>query len=155
MTIIEFLEARIAEDEASAREASSRSLEWRSFRGSVHGGTITEPNPEWGDEPDEGYGSVTIVYDEGAPRMPEAAHIARHDPARVLAECAAKREILKQAEEASSNTEYVISQSCINQAEMDEERASDPGRLILQALAAVYADHPDYPALENVGVLPE
>jgi hypothetical protein len=151
MTIIEFLEARIAEDEAVAREASARSLEWRSFRGSVHGGTITEPNPEWGDEPDEGYGSITIVYDEGAPRVPEAAHIARHDPARVLAECAAKRLIIRHLIAYQEAILKWQGERPVNNPGADSEWRMMP----LRDMVAVYADHPDYPALENVGVLPE
>lgn len=35
-----------------------------------------------------------VTYDEGSPSEAQAAHIARHDPARVLAEVAAKRAVL-------------------------------------------------------------
>jgi hypothetical protein len=45
-------------------------------------------------------------------------HVARHDPARVLAECEAKRVIVKESKP-------------------DED-------WVLYVLAAVYADHPDY-----------
>ena len=104
MTLTEFLEARITEDEE-----------------------IAAPDPDWDDY--KGHCDAVGVH---------------YTSARVRAECVAKRAIVEQAEEASSNTEYVISQSCINQAEKDEARASDPGRRILHALASVYADHPDY-----------
>lgn len=40
----------------------------------------------------------TVVYDEGAPLPEEAEHIAEHDPARVLREINAKRELLRFAE---------------------------------------------------------
>jgi hypothetical protein len=51
----------------------------------------------------------------------DAVHIARHDPARVLAECEAKRRIV-------------------------EWYGEEPGRVgpALGMLAAVYADHPEF-----------
>lgn len=135
MTITEFLEARIAEDEALAREAGKRSLEWRSFGRSVYGGTIYEPNIADGDESDDGYGSIHIVYDEGSPDQAEAAHIARHDPARVLAECAAKRAILELAGEVDGMD---------SQIENEWGDFNGTADKILHTLAAVYASHPDY-----------
>ena len=106
MNIVEFLEARIAEDAERAGSGWSRLGDTR-----------------W--ETDN-YGRNFLT------------------PAAVLAECKAKRAILKQAEEADSETEYSISQSCINEAECEAARATAPGKLIREALAAVYADHPDY-----------
>lgn len=41
----------------------------------------------------DGNGDI-VVYDEGSPSFQEATHIARHDPARVLAEVEAKRRIM-------------------------------------------------------------
>jgi len=64
--------------------------------------------------------------------------------ARFLAECAAKRVIIAQAEEATADRGMVISEWCGSDAERAESWASDPGELILKALAAVYKDHPDY-----------
>lgn len=73
MTIIEFLEARLAEDEAMARAAT---------------GTVGET---W----EEDYYRVTGVgpvgYDMDAAAIP---HVARHDPARVLREVEAKRALI-------------------------------------------------------------
>lgn len=82
MTITEFLEARIAEDETVARDAIANG----------------EGALDWADDGD-----------------PTDIHIARHDPARVLAECAAKRAVI----------------------------VYSPPKT-LQHLAAIYADHPDY-----------
>jgi hypothetical protein len=86
MTLTDFLLARIAEDEADARLATGhryitgqrekRSGVW------VHDGSIA-----YADSPSEDV--VDWVYDEAW------AHIARHDPARVLAECEAKRRIVE------------------------------------------------------------
>ncbi|AYR00918.1 hypothetical protein PP636_gp55 [Arthrobacter phage Hestia] len=131
-SIIDFLEARIAEDDAVARAAGTDALEWRSFSGSVQGGPFIEPDPEWAEEDDEAYGSVRIVYDEGAPSPAGASHIARWDPARVLAECAAKRAI--------AGLHKVGADQCDEHNAMFE---SIPCSTI-RALAAVYKDHPDY-----------
>ena len=55
-------------------------------------------------------------------------------PARVLAECEAKRAIVEQAESAEAAIE----------GEWNISHGENPGWLILAHLAAVYADHPDY-----------
>lgn len=91
MTITEFLEARIAEDEALAQTIQERG-EWRGIQ--VNAATET------------------------------AVHVERWHPARVLAECAAKRAILEVCDDGGP-------------------WPSDIDR-IHSALAAVYADHPDY-----------
>ncbi|BCW61910.1 DUF6221 family protein [Arthrobacter sp. StoSoilB22] len=103
MTITEFLEARIAEDEQQAK--SCQYLGWF---------------------PAKKYGVTTVSH------------------ARVLAECAAKRAIIKQAEEATGDRGTVIAEYCGSDAERTQSWAEDPGKLILEALASVYRDHPDY-----------
>lgn len=91
--LVAFLLARIAEDEAVAREAAAdRAPTWRQATdpGVVHddpaGGVVVDM--------DEAFPEI-VVYDEGRPSIAEAAHIALHDPARVLAECEAKRRIVE------------------------------------------------------------
>lgn len=70
MGIVEFLEARIAEDEAVAQDAGARALEWRSSNGSVSGGGKPYVDDWSEDEPLTQYdGEVTIVY--GASRLPK------------------------------------------------------------------------------------
>jgi hypothetical protein len=67
-------------------------------------------------------GPVDVVNDTdeyGYMDDSDAAHIARHDPARVLADVKAKRAIIG-------------------------DEWSDPGWDVLCALASAYADHPDY-----------
>lgn len=91
MTITEFLEARIAEDEAAAE------------RGGYHNGGSVFAN--------DNYGCLLV------------------QPARVLAECAAKRTILE--------FRAVL------------EKGAAPGMHMavyqtVKCLAAVYSDHPDY-----------
>src|SRR5690606_17844004 len=64
------------------------------------------------------------------------AHIARHDPARVLAECQAKRAIV----------EHILVQMR-DEPTMTRGRAHrglTPWAYTLRLFAAVYADHPDY-----------
>lgn len=73
-----------------------------------------------------------------------ARHIARHDPARVLREVAAKRAIL--AENAPKVTTWVgepDTLSCGRCGTWNEYPVSYPCRT-LRTLAAIYSDHPDY-----------
>jgi hypothetical protein len=126
MTITEFLEARIAEDEAAARAATPSP--WTLYDRGV-GWEIPE---------------LPEVHDGLTFSKSDAHYVARNQPGRALAECAAKRAIIKQAEEATSDRYYVIGNACVTSAEIAEAEATDPGELILRALAAVYASHPDY-----------
>lgn len=119
MTIVEFLEARIAEDEEAARAAGLRSDEWFGTGGGVLGGPFPAPRT----------GTHIIVHDEGDPTPSESVHIGRHDPARVLRECAAKRKLVEfygGMAEKWPNNDYMM------------------WRLVLGTLAAVYSDHPDF-----------
>ncbi len=112
MTLTEFLLARIAEDEAAARSATAPS--------EMHpwGDRSLPPTPleRWPDEV-RGYLGGTL-----------GEHCAHWDPARVLAECDAKRLIV----------------------EMDDPRGEwDTGferalHSVLALLVLPYADHPDY-----------
>lgn len=137
MTLTEFLLERIAEDEAVARAASAdlapnwweKSEHARVYAGDwdwvVQGGEI-EAGPNLRRDP--------------------LAHIARHDPARVLAECDAKVRIV---EIHSEFTEYYPDGSGgVGCYACDHDR--DYGFIpsghctTLCALALPYADHPDY-----------
>lgn len=119
ITLTDFLLARIAEDKAVARAALDLNRRFDGDGGWTPAG-LEDPWPE------------------------EVAHITRHDPARVLAECKAKRRIVEQAEEASADRAQVIGEFCVGKAESDAAHATDPGDLILKAVASVYADHPDF-----------
>ena len=106
MTLTEFLEARIAEEEDVARAAlgASGRSSWRAK-------------------------SYRVVVDDGdfevaAAAVPTAAHMARHDPTRVLAECEAKREVI------------AICVSMVHPARI--------GDAIMVQLAAVHSAHADY-----------
>lgn len=74
------------------------------------------------DEPETGW-----WWSEDAESAPER-HIARHDPARVLADVAAKRAIVAAC---AYNLEY-------------EEYGHTLAERVLRALALPYADHEDY-----------
>ncbi len=88
MTLVEFLRARLAEDDAAARAF--------------------------------GIGVWSVAG-------PQAEHIARWDPARVLAECEAKRRIIEQVRDVKWGG-FAVRDT------------------ILELLALPYADHPDYRA---------
>ena len=123
--LTDFLLARIAEDEEAARGTQHndgpRTLEWRpggkrrlSFdngRGEAYEAVFAG-----------NWDRVLIARDDG--RL--ADHIARWDPARVLAECQAKRRIVERY------------------AYLYEHGDSGDMRWALPLLALPYADHPDH-----------
>jgi len=138
MTITEFLEARIAEDEAAAKAATPGPWEWEPETdgwGDCGPDLVTvaklPPYPDGSQSPVEtvigswGHDANGITVEPA-----DAQHIARHDPARVLAECAAKRAIIELSVNWDGFTRNVD---------------------VLRALAAVYADHPDYQEAWAVG----
>jgi len=65
-------------------------------------------------------------------------------PARVLAEVAAKRRIVELAKEATRMDQAGDVEYGAGQAPRDESVEPYLGTLILRALAAPYADHPDF-----------
>ena len=121
MNLADFLLARIAEDEADARMAD-RGVPWRSYERPSCSGI-------WGSvEPGgRGYRVATL------PRALEADHIARWDPARVLAECDAKRRIVEH-ERAVNHGEK----------QMYDVTFSLDSSDVLRLLALPYAAHVDY-----------
>lgn len=147
MSITDFLNARLAEDEEVARAAAESKLmhnaaPWPAVKASDtwvadHGMIYSDPaeGEEWGH----------MLYDnEGAEAlsMPAeaAAHIARHDPARVLVECAAKRAIVELANKATQAEK----ESDDHEWQGTVESGPYTGDSILYALAAIYADHEEY-----------
>jgi hypothetical protein len=61
-------------------------------------------------------------------------HYSRYDPARVIAECEAKRRIVERHANSGASGCYICAEAEREQVECVEQRI----------LAAVYADHPDY-----------
>ena len=120
MTITEFLLARIAEDEGVARAAARDGERWRTLPEDYRLAVAIDNGTAWGGEP--------VAYDEGCPSEEQSAHIASHDPARVLAECKAKREIVRL---------HATDADC-------REARNRHGCETLIALVEVFSDHPDF-----------
>ncbi|MFB6626495.1 MULTISPECIES: DUF6221 family protein [unclassified Streptomyces] len=131
--LMAFIRARLDEDEQTAR-AAAEPESWMELD--------REPRPSWyvqywadpdvaaviADPESSAYPVVTTaegMSEDDADRR--AAHIARHDPARVLAEVEAKRRILSAYENYDNDA-----------PELDVPES------VLRLLALPYADHPDY-----------
>jgi len=122
VTIVEFLRARLDEDEAAAKAAS--------------------PGP-WhvGEDGDEVMAVDEVKVTAGfalsnRQLLATTVHIARHDPARVLREVESKRAIVDAAVIAWN-------ESC-NPTDEFWSGVEPMMRGVLRRLASVYADHPDY-----------
>jgi hypothetical protein len=81
--LVEFLRAALKEDERVARAATAGPWHVGTVMSDIHTADVYNP-----------YTSITSAYEEPCCAEEDAAHIARHDPARVLAEVAAKRQLL-------------------------------------------------------------
>lgn len=113
MDLKTFLLARITEDEEAAKRA--------------------EQAVRRGEKPLEAWEWDYFMLNEGVPPQDDAErHVVKWWPARVLADCAAKRAIIEHCRTLGAK---VFNDDLWNVDEHDD---------ILQALAAVYADHTDY-----------
>lgn len=116
--LAQFLRARLNDDEQAARAATPGpwAVDSESFAEAISAGdgsVSVVAGGRWGGE--------ASVFETTA----DAVHIARHDPARVLAEVDAKRALLDDLDYGGS--------------EMADARWH-----VARRLASVYADHPDY-----------
>jgi hypothetical protein len=114
--LVEFLLARIAEDEALARRALE---DWYS----VEGGGL-----RWGEVGHEASPDLTV------------------DPCRVLAECEAKRRIVDLHAPATAHSSRALTcETCLSdRAGWSDDWGADQWPCdTLRALVSVYADHPD------------
>lgn len=124
MTIVEFIEARIAEDEQAAKDATE--APWNLRLSESDDKILTESGHTliYG----ASYKEVVLeVYEN------DLLHMSRHDPARVLRQCEALRRILDDykrylAEERRRFNGWVT------------EKDSP----ITLAIASIWLDHPDY-----------
>ena len=80
MTLVEFLEARLAEDEFIAGAAIEGAADWHAL--------YTYQDVKDSD------GRYVILADSRCPTVEQAAHIARYRPARILRQCEAARAII-------------------------------------------------------------
>jgi hypothetical protein len=116
LTLADFLLARIAEDEETAQDATNDGHRWL-----VEEETISL----WPDDLDPASGVMLF------PRKAHAYHAATWEPARVLAECEAKRRMVERLATEARTTAQIVSVATL---------ASD----MLTLLAQPYADHPDF-----------
>ena len=120
MSIVEFLRARLDEDEAVAHEAITERRQAYTRK------------PGYVDQPD-------YDFTAGVDHPPGIVAVG---PERVLREVEAKRRIVEQAEEATGLDMQVDGEFRVGSR--DEVAEPYCGDVILCALASVYADHPDY-----------
>ena len=117
ITILEFLRARLDEDEQDAQAAAKVRFDQAK------------------DAPSE-RAEVLAVQPPGSK---VEAHVARWNPTRVLAEVEAKRQIV---ELCHSYIEAGMIQP--GTTPDDDAAGAELGEVVLRALALPYADHPDY-----------
>ncbi|WP_433575567.1 DUF6221 family protein [Nocardia brasiliensis] len=125
MNIDEFIEARLTEDEAIARECEA--IHFHAVK--RQSGTVDVEGHYHPVEENHGFAWFTHRHPGFPP--PYARHICRHDPAHVLRAIATKRRIVVE---------------CIEMREMLERWSSYAPHpdLILQAMADEWCEHPDY-----------
>lgn len=124
MTLIEFLNARLDDDERVARAAADAAehQKWGAFGYE----DIASVGAEHPDHPDgeEWYLLGGNLFRQFGDRS-LVEHVARHDPARVLREITAKRAIIEDLDYGGGEM-------------------GDAQDHVTRRLASVYADHPDY-----------
>jgi hypothetical protein len=140
--LIAFLRARLDEDEqaANARPLAGHSLRWTALRvDRPHVGASgrVQDRPTWCVYTDERSNALVAETTDILPLVVE--HIARHDPARVLADVAAKRQIIEFWSLAYRNP-----MDAAMFAGLDWDRVRSNGQWTLRLLALPDADHPDY-----------
>ena len=121
MDIIDFLEARIGEDESVARAASPVPWEWFEAAGTPASALYPPDERAVLDASGQAPGYAVC-------RPEDRVYIAQFNPGRMLAECAAKRQML-------ANIPLVT------------DIASEVGgtsEFVLMCMASPYRDHPDY-----------
>jgi hypothetical protein len=166
MSLRDFLEAHLAEDEAMALAAKrATSGRWRWDHGT--GEMCNDPTCPYGElvAIDGPYDVVLMDvhgYDtRGDEPWNGSEHIARHDPARVLREVEAKRALLARhareehwvghADAPSGRFLWRVTCSTCRDGSCEDDYDatcgySDDPCIEVRLLGAVYRDHPDYPA---------
>lgn len=124
MTIEEFIEARIAEDEQAANAAA--------------GAPWDTPIPPWIHVSakaiaDDKLRFGHLGYVGTIERDADREHIARHDPARVLRQCAALRDAIESMRDCT-----------VRRTSIDEWDRLSPKERALKYIAAIWSDHRDY-----------
>jgi hypothetical protein len=115
VTLVEFLQARLTEDELMAVAAIDGSPSWQTHY-------------DFRDVKDD-QGHYVVQAETVHPSLEQAGHIARHSPARVLREVEAKRLVI------ADYLRYDADGDLLRRAVTED---------ILRALCSVYSEHPDY-----------
>jgi len=115
MTLTEFLEARLAEDELIAQAAIDGDAEWYALY------TYRDVK--------DGEGHYVVLADSRYPTVEQAAHIARHNPAHVLRQCEAVRALIAQFLRLDA---------------LGDLAGSSATEDALRALASTHFGHPDF-----------
>jgi len=144
LTIADFIMARIDEDEEMAMDGAGWDASGRersSGRWKRDGLNSVRDNE----------GRLIIYGDGPAPGDAEVAHIARHDPARVLAQCKAHRAIVElhwvcRVSIWWPEVEAIEVEVCVmcSGGEYDPDEDVKWPCPTLRALAAIWSDHDDY-----------
>lgn len=175
MALIEFLNARLAEDEAVARAIRGDGPGIWAVADDPHGTYMEVLGALRADaKPGDGYwhaGLVTWVLDSmtdyrGFPLDPDeirptylalATHIARHDPAGVLRRVAAGRRVLARHKAAGpsryrTTREELNCEGCGWEGEHGDPVTENIDNCPeLRDLASIWADHDDYPPRWELG----
>jgi hypothetical protein len=94
-------------------------------------------------ENSNGEGIIVAPYHELDIRDEDAAHVTRWQPARVLAECKAKRLMVETYERLWNRAEEI--RRAVGNEQSASARLLYAGvEMVLPLLALPYADHPDY-----------
>jgi hypothetical protein len=150
--IVEFIRARLDEDEQVAREASlanpgSAARHWAAVEVDEQSGQTGLWGKVWGVIPERVRGVVLARTIDVVPKV--STHIARHDPARVLRDVEAKRALLA---EHSPRMVLVMNGDgsgghaphCGRCSPSDPNHRQRHPCTSLRLLALPYSDHPDY-----------
>ncbi|TKG58877.1 DUF6221 family protein [Prauserella endophytica] len=130
-TLVEFLQARLAEDERVLRAAEGGHWEVSTIDGSSE---IRETVTRLG---------VVYSFSGGCTDPDTAEHIVRHDPVHVLRDIESKRRIIDEHPLDSNALHEPLCRTCAsgtNDGDLEGEWPCPTLRL----LALPYADHPDY-----------
>jgi len=143
VSIVEFLISRIEEDQAAAQAAGGNDGPPTWLEDDADGVYGVRPDVDWDEVcqshtygvPNECDFNPTAcgisMTDDPVLEHARARHIARHDPARVLAECAAKRRIV---EECAPNVAK----------DWPFPDGLNLSEFVVAEFAQPYADHPDF-----------
>lgn len=124
--LADFLRARCDEEQTEARQAGVRSVTWN------------ERGTWWL----EGVEHVVVGDEEAFCHPHNAAHIERHDPARVLADVEAKRGILDMYDQLTGIIRHPTSDISLQAARTEQLAVMR----ILKLISLPYATHQDYRA---------